>query len=324
MSEVVGLGALNMDRFYRVERVLSDDETVVQERASAPGGSAANTIHALAKLGVSCGFLGAVGDDEAGRALLGDFAQVGVDTSRVKVKPGVASGEVLCLTDGRARSLYVAPGANSLLVPEDVDLEYLKKAKVAHLSSFVDERQWELVNWLVTELPPQVALSFSPGALYVRKGLEGLRPILARTRLLFLNQKELYLLTGMDFPEGAEVLLGYGPGAVAVTFGAGRALPGEGGLFSAGIVSEGDEYLIEAKARAGALPVDTTGAGDAFAAGVLYGRLRGESWRTCGELGYALAQCAVARLGARTGLPTRQELAAAYRELYGRVAGCLS
>ena len=60
-SEVVGLGALNTDNIYRVERILEDGETVVKESASFPGGSAANTIYGLARLGVSTGFIGAAG-----------------------------------------------------------------------------------------------------------------------------------------------------------------------------------------------------------------------------------------------------------------------
>ncbi len=64
--EVVGLGALNIDRIYQVERILDDGEAVVGEAVSFPGGSAANTIYGLAKLGVDTGFTGVVGDDAEG------------------------------------------------------------------------------------------------------------------------------------------------------------------------------------------------------------------------------------------------------------------
>ena len=55
--EVVGLGALNIDRVYQVERILDDGETVVDKTESFPGGSAANTVYGLARLGVSAGFV---------------------------------------------------------------------------------------------------------------------------------------------------------------------------------------------------------------------------------------------------------------------------
>ena len=75
--EVVGLGALNIDHIYQVERILDDGEAVVSESKSAPGGSAANTIYGLAKLGVNTGFIGVLGDDAEGRMLVQDFQKSG-------------------------------------------------------------------------------------------------------------------------------------------------------------------------------------------------------------------------------------------------------
>ena len=98
-----------MDNIYRVERILEDGETVVKESASFPGGSAANTIYGLAKLGVSTGFIGAVGDDAEGKLLLQDFQKVGVDTSQIKVKPGAKTGSALCLSDEAWQALHLCP-----------------------------------------------------------------------------------------------------------------------------------------------------------------------------------------------------------------------
>ena len=85
---VVGLGALNVDRIFRVESLLSDGESAVQEEGVFPGGSAANTIYGLARLGVGTGFCGAVGDDSAGKLLIRDLKRVGADTSRIKILHG--------------------------------------------------------------------------------------------------------------------------------------------------------------------------------------------------------------------------------------------
>lgn len=90
--EVVGLGALNIDHIYKVERILDDGEAVVNEAKSSPGGSAANTIYGLAKLGVSTGFSGVVGNDDEGKILLQDFQQVGVDIGQIRVKQGAKTG----------------------------------------------------------------------------------------------------------------------------------------------------------------------------------------------------------------------------------------
>ncbi len=115
MGSTSELGALNIDHMYRVERILDDGEAVVNEAKLFPGGSAANTIYGLAKLGVNTGYTGVVGGDEEGKLLLQDFQRVGVDTSQIRVKSEVKTGSVLCISDRLGRhSLYVVPGANSL------------------------------------------------------------------------------------------------------------------------------------------------------------------------------------------------------------------
>jgi len=144
--EVVGLGALNIDHIYKVERILDDGEAVVKEAALFPGGSAANTIYGLARLGVRTGFAGVVGDDAEGKILVQDFQKAGVDTSQIRVKAGVKTGSVLCLSDKRGkRSLYVIPGANNLLTMEDLDMDYINQARMLHISSFADDRQFKVL-----------------------------------------------------------------------------------------------------------------------------------------------------------------------------------
>jgi ribokinase len=96
--DVVGIGALNIDQIYRVERVLLDGEAPVDEPSTVPGGSAANTIYGLAKLGMRTGFIGAVGDDETGEILIEDFKGVGVEVSQIKFKERAKTGSVLCLS----------------------------------------------------------------------------------------------------------------------------------------------------------------------------------------------------------------------------------
>ncbi|GAI08531.1 unnamed protein product, partial [marine sediment metagenome] len=77
-----------------------------------------------------------------------------------------------------------------------------------------------------------------------------------------------------------------------------------------------NEYIIESKP--GHRRVDTTGAGDAFAAGFLYGLVKGKGLRECGLLGDIVAQFSISKMGARQGLPTLNKLAQRYRELYNQ------
>jgi len=321
--EVVGLGALNIDHLYKVERILDDGETVVTETKLSPGGSAANTIYGLTKLGVSTGFSGVVGDDTEGKLLIQDFQRVGVDTSQIKVKPGAKTGSVLCLSDrlGR-RSLYVTPGANNLLTMDDLDLTYINQARMLHLSSFADDRQFKILLKLMDGLDSSTKLSFAPGALYAAKGLKALAPILSKTYILFINQDEIKQLTGEDVINGAESCLKQGCSIIVVTLGKGVKLELGKGISRRTVIATGyirdaeHEHAIQPSDQEIVSPADTTGAGDAFATGFLYGLLKGKGIDQCGRLGDIVARFSITKLGTRQGFPTPNQLAQRYRALY--------
>ncbi len=314
--EVVGMGAMNLDQLFRVDQILVDGEAPVKGFSYYPGGSAANTVCGLAKLGVRTGFVGAVGGDEAGRALIDDLVKCGVDVSQIRVKKAVKTGSTICLADQRGRrSLYVMPGANSLLAPDDVDLAYAHRAAVIHLSSFLDDLQFELQRKIVAELSNDVRISFAPGAVYASKGMRQLIPFLERTHVLFLNRSEMKLLTGDDFAEGARKCLDLGCQTVVTTLGLSRIRPGAGGreaVVAGHILSLEGEYLVESRARKGEPVVGTLGAGDAFAAGFLYGLVKDKELPQCGLLAEIMARFCVARMGAREGLPSLAELSERY------------
>jgi len=315
--EVVGLGALNIDHIYKVERILEDGETVVMEATSSPGGSAANTIYGLARLGIRTGFTGMVGDDAEGKILVQDFHKAGVDTSQIRLKHGAQTGSVLCLSDRLGkRSLYVIPGANNLLAVDDLDLDYINQAKMLHVSSFVDDRQFKVLLEVMDKLDSSIKVSFAPGALYTAKGLKGLTPILTRTHVLFINQSEIEQLSGGDFAAGAESCLKQGCHIVAVTLGKGATWKNV--VATSYIRDIENEYIVEPGKQNMISAIDTTGAGDAFATGFIYGLLNGKGLEVCGRLGDIVAQFSLSKMGAREGLSTFNELGQRYQELYSR------
>ncbi len=325
--EVIGLGALNIDHIYKVERILGDGETVepmpeyedseLELLDTCPGGSAANTIYGLAKLGVKTGFIGAIGDDAEGKILLRDFQTTGVDTSQIKVKPQAKTGLATCLSDKlNFRSIHVTPGANNLLTMDDLDLGYINQARVLHLSSFADDRQFKVLLELMDKLGPSIKISFSPGALYAAKGLKALAPILDRTYVLFINQNEIRQLTGQDVSLGTESCLKHGCHIVVVTLG--KGVSWKTVMANSYIRDSENEYIVEPSNKDIISALDTTGAGDAFATGFLYGRLKGLGLKKCGLLGDIVAQFSITEVGARQGLPTLNELSRRYRELYNK------
>jgi ribokinase len=298
LFDVVGFGALNVDKLYKVNKIAGpDEEGFITSCEESCGGSAANTIVGLARLSCKVGFIGKVANDREGKMLLEDFRREGVDTKGVvKAKEG-RSGVVMGFVDQKGeRALYVNPGVNDTIDFEEINMEYAIRTKFLHLTSFVGERSFEAQKKLVECLPENVKVSLDPGELYARKGVENLASMIRRCFVLMPNAKEIALLTGeKDYVAGAERLLEMGAKIVAVKLG------------SLGCyVTNGEEsHHVEAfKVNV----VDTTGAGDAFCAGFLYGLLENKSLKECGKLGNFVASRCIMKMGARAGLPRLEEL----------------
>lgn len=310
--DAVGLGAINLDTVYLVERILIDGEAVVKEQRQTGGGSAANTIYGLAKLGITCGLVGAVGGDIAATMVLQELASAGVNVSRVAVRKDVATGEALCISDEHNnRSIYISPGANSKLTRDDIPLSLVNEAKLVHVSSFVDPVQKQVTRAVIRALPDEVVLSFSPGSVYAREGIRGLEEIISRSNILFINREELQVLTGSDIPDGAKTLTDMGCRIVVVTMG-GSNSP------LAAYIRDGDQaFMVSAPLPRRFTPVDSTGAGDAFAAGYIWGYLNGKGPPVCGSLGHTMAVLSLSGVGARAGLPDVTRLTDMYVSLYG-------
>ncbi|MEM1564515.1 MAG: carbohydrate kinase family protein [Candidatus Bathyarchaeia archaeon] len=298
LFDVIGFGALNVDKLYKVNKIAGpEEEGFIISCEESCGGSAANTIVGLAKLGCKVGFIGKVANDREGKMLLKDFRMEGVNTKGIiKAKTG-RSGVVMGFVDQKGeRALYVDPGVNDTIRFEEIDLDYASKTKFLHLTSFVGEESFESQKKLVESLPEQVKVSLDPGELYARKGLQKLKPIISRCFVLMPNAKELALMTGEeDYVAGAKTLLDAGVKIVAVKLGS-------RGCY---VTNGRENHHIEAfKVKV----VDTTGAGDAFCAGFLYGLINNKSLKDCGRLGNFVASRCITKMGARAGLPRLEEL----------------
>jgi ribokinase len=294
--DAVGFGALNLDKLFKVNMIAKkEEEGAVLDFKESGGGSAANTTVGLARLELKTGFIGKVASDREGKLLLNEFKNEGVDVNGITVWKEGRSGSVMGFIDPQGdRALYVDPGVNDEIAFSDIDQSYVYAAKFLHMSSFVGEPSFKAQKQLLNQLSG-VKVSFDPGAIYARKGLEALKPIIKKTHVMFPNSIELKLLTGQDYKKGALTLLELGVNVVAVKLG-------KMGCY----VTDGKErHLIEpVKVEA----VDTTGAGDAFCAGFLYGLIKQKDLYECGRLGNFVGSRCILKVGARTGLPKLADL----------------
>lgn len=298
MKRVVGFGALNVDNIYQVEN-LQLEENSAKLIASLPGGSVANTIVGLAKLGIATSFVGVVTQDKYGDLLLSDFAKNKVDTKKIiRISSNfLSSGLVEAYVDREGRRLlFVKPGINDTLSSKDIDINFLKKALLVHFASFVNDKQFVLQSQVMRKISNFTKVSFSPGSLFVNRGLNKLKPMIKNSNILFVNKREIFKLVKKNLKQSASELLKLGPEIVVVTLG-------PEGCY---VVTKDQKFQQKTrilKAR------DTTGAGDAFAAGFIFAVIQNYSLKKCAQIGNAVAGFSIQRFGGRAGLPNRKELA---------------
>lgn len=296
--DVIGFGALNVDTLMKVSRIAGvEEESFVEDYTEACGGSAANTIVGLARLGCKVGFIGKIADDHEGKLHLASFTQEGVDIDGIIHSPKGKSGVCLGFVDKKgARALYINPGVNDLVEPRELQWSYVSQTQFLHLTSFVGEKSFRTQKKLLSSLPENVKISFDPGSLYAQKGLSAIEPFIQNSFVMMPNVLELELITGeSNIPKGASMLIDMGVQIVAVKLGA-------KGCY----VTNGEEKSMIEPFKVSA--IDTTGAGDAFNAGFLYGLIQNKSLFECGRIGNFVASRSVMKMGAREGLPYAKDL----------------
>jgi ribokinase len=297
--DVIGFGALNVDTLLKVDKIAgAEEESFIRDYTEACGGSAANTVVGLARLGCKVGFIGKVADDHEGNLQIDCFKAEGVNTDGIIHSPKGKSGVCLGFVDKKgARALYINPGVNDIIESRELQYEYVSQTEILHLSSFVGEKSFRAQKKVLSGLPEGVKISFDPGSLYAQKGFSAIEPMIQNSFVMMPNAVELKLITGeSDIPEGAAMLIGAGVKIVAVKLG-------DKGCY----VTNGEEKKTIAPFK---VPVvDTTGAGDAFNAGFLYGLIHNRSLGECGRIGNFVAAKSVMKMGARDGLPKEEDLA---------------
>ena len=275
------------------------------------GGAELNVAVGLSRLGHRAGWAGRLGDDEFGKEILAFARGEGVDVSRTSLDSEAPTG--LYFKEWRALGqlrvyYYRAGSAASRMRFDELDLEYLLSGEILHLTGItaaLSESCHDLIERLLLAANERgVTVSFDVNVRLLlfegRDPRKVLGPLAARADLLFLSDDEADLLFGGSDPDPLKearrdiraetVVVHHAKGAFAVE---------ESG------VSEKAAYPVEV--------VDTVGAGDAFVAGFLSGRLRGWSTEECLDMANACGACAVTVPGDLKGLPTAEEALALRR-----------
>lgn len=297
-AEIIGFGALNVDKLYSVDSIVSaDEESFITNETDTPGGSAANTIVGLARLGCDTSIIGKIAEDEDGDLIEYNLAINGVYTNNLIYSDTGSTGKCLGFVDKKGqRSLYISPGVNDDIRIGEINPLYIMRCKIMHYTSFVGDSFNTQIE-LLEKLSGETLLSFDPGMLYVQKGFDELKPILDRTDILLINESELRLLCNNEnssLKELAVNFLDMGIETVVVK-------QGSKGVYA---INNNEECHVEAFECD---VVDTTGAGDSFNSGFLYSFLRGYDLEKSCKIGNWVASKAIEGFGMEK-FPSLKEL----------------
>lgn len=257
------------------------------------GGSAANTMAGFASFGGNGGFIGKVADDELGKIFQHDLRSLGIQFDTQPLVMGAKTGRcIILVTPDAQRTMNTFLGASVELSTNDIDETMIASAEVTYLEGYLFDREQAKQAFIrAAEIAHaaghRVALTLSDPFCVDRHRSDFLRLVESHVDILFANEEEIKSLFMQDNFEDAASAISEHVEIAALT----RSEKG------AVIVADGQN--IEIAPVPVSEVVDTTGAGDQFAAGFLYGFTQGKDPETCGKLGALAAAEVITHMGPR-------------------------
>jgi sugar/nucleoside kinase (ribokinase family) len=257
------------------------------------GGSAGNTAACIALLGGAAAYIGKVADDQLGDVFTHDIRAVGVTYDTPRLTEGLSTARSLIfVTPDAQRTMNTFLGATTQLGPEDLNMDYIESSKVLYLEGYLWDQPRAKKAMRDAALRAKaagvkVSLTLSDAFCVARFRDEFLELAEHHVDILFANESEITSLYEVDSFDAALQKVRAHCEIAALT----RSEKGS-------VVVSGDAvHVIDAEP--GVKVVDTTGAGDAYAAGFLYAYTQGRDLATCGRLGSVMAAEIISHYGAR-------------------------
>jgi sugar/nucleoside kinase (ribokinase family) len=272
-------------------------ETIARDFQIALGSASAIFASAIARLGHSVTFVSKVGSDDFGHYCLEELPKAGISVSHVKVDPASKTGVTIVLSTPQDRALVTCLGAISEFELADVALESLNGHSHLHMTSVFLQQALRPSFPDIFRAAHEKGLttSFDPNSDPSQSWEPDIWDIIAHTDILFLNETEALQLTRESDVEKALLVLGAKAPCVAIKLGPHGAI----GIKKREVVAEAG-FHVEA--------VDTTGAGDTFAAGFVHAFLRGADLRECLKSGNACGALSTLAVGGTAGQPDCEQL----------------
>ncbi len=261
------------------------------------GGGAALFTLGLAKLGLTPVFQGSIGKDMYGEYIRGLFRELGVDDSLLLDSDTKKTGISISFTTEKDRCFLTYRGTNEGISLKYMDLEQLRGAKHVHVTGYEGATNHAEYLDVLTKIREMgdVTVSFDVGWDMTGVWYEGIFDLLPMIDVLFMNETECLHYTRCDDVETGARRLAEKAGMAVIKMGKTGAMA----------IRNGEKFFAPAYT---VKAVDTTGAGDSFNAGFIYGFLRGLPMEECLKCGNGCGSLSVTKLGGNTGFPFRAEL----------------
>jgi sugar/nucleoside kinase (ribokinase family) len=257
------------------------------------GGSAANTVAAIAALGGRTAYIGKVAGDQLGDVFEHDIRAIGVTYDTPRLSGGLSTARCLVfVTPDAQRTMQTFLGATTQLGPEDINLGYITASKVLYLEGYLWDQPRAKAAMRDAAIAARragvkVALTLSDAFCVARFRDEFQELVNDHIDILFANEHEILSLYQVErFDDALQCVRGHAEIAALTRSEKGSV-----------IVSGSEVHVIDAVP--GVDVVDTTGAGDAYAGGFLHGFTEGYDLAMCGRLGCAFAAHVISQIGAR-------------------------
>jgi sugar/nucleoside kinase (ribokinase family) len=277
-------GSMQLVDAIRSQSVL--DKLKNLSKSFSAGGSAANTIHGLAMLGVPVGYIGVIGEDELGGSFVKDMINAGVEPHMIHSQQETGRAVALISPDSE-RTFATFLGAAIELEADHLKTFNFKKYDYLHIEGYLVQNH-DLIRTAVSlakENDLTVSLDLASYNV-VEANLEFLREIVTKyVDIVFANEEEAKAFTGKEPREALDEIAGMTHIAIVKTGSKGSLIKSGNEVVEIGIIDVN--------------PVDTTGAGDLYASGFLYGQSKGWSLLKCGEAGALLAGHVIEVIGSK-------------------------
>ena len=267
--------------------------TQMPQGLETSGGSAANTMAGFASFGGKGAFIGKVADDALGKVFQNDIRSLGVNYETDPLILGASTGRCMILvTPDADRTMNTFLGASVELAPVDIDEYLISSSKITYLEGYLFDREqaknaFIAAAELAHKAGHRIALTLSDPFCVDRHRHDFLQLVEKHVDILFANEEEIKSLFMQQNFDDAVSAISEHVEVAAIT----RSEKG------AVIISKGEVIQIDAEPVENV--IDTTGAGDQFAAGFLYGFTEGKSLEECGRLGAIAAAEVISHIGPR-------------------------